>query len=211
MDKLTSSEELLNFIAHKEKNEEEAKLAFEIFFKRYEKFLYYLFLNRFYKIIDSEEMKDVIQETMIKVWKKADLYNPNVGSVHNWLAYIAQHTCYDYFKKKSHIVLHDENFWEGIKDKFQEKELMSLENRGHPLIPAVQKCISLLSERERDIIQTTFHFYPNRINDNTLNKLANKWSTTIDSIRQIRKRALSKIKSFLIDYFPEEDDKKNEI
>ncbi len=61
---------------------------------------------------------------------------------------------------------------------------------------------SILTEREQDVLRTTFHWHdPTRehqkLPEAVLADLVQRWNTTPDNIRQIRSRALKKLKDAL--------------
>ena len=61
---------------------------------------------------------------------------------------------------------------------------------------------SILTDREEDVLRTTFHWYdPTRehqkLPEAVLAELARRWNTTPDNIRQIRSRALRRLKGAL--------------
>ena len=60
--------------------------------------------------------------------------------------------------------------------------------------------LSLLSERDREILLTCFLYQEENkhLPDEVLSELSNRYSTTPANIRQIKKRALDKIKAHII-------------
>jgi DNA-directed RNA polymerase sigma subunit (sigma70/sigma32) len=61
---------------------------------------------------------------------------------------------------------------------------------------------STLTEREEDVLRTTFHWHDptkehQKLPEAVLSNLAKRWKTTPDNIRQIRSRALRKLKDAL--------------
>src|SRR5271166_4594264 len=61
---------------------------------------------------------------------------------------------------------------------------------------------SNLTDREEDVLRTTYHWYDptkehQKLPEAVLSSLAKRWNTTPDNIRQIRSRALRKLKDAL--------------
>ena len=61
---------------------------------------------------------------------------------------------------------------------------------------------AILTEREQDVLRTTFHWYDparehQKLPEAVLSELAERWNTTPENIRQIRSRALRRLKDAL--------------
>ncbi|MFK8009932.1 MAG: RNA polymerase sigma factor [Saprospiraceae bacterium] len=83
------------------------KDAINLIYKSYGDALYSIIL----KIVKSESMaEEVLQDTLVKVWKKSSTYNRSKGRIFTWLSQIARNTSIDFlrsrrFKYNSKIVL----------------------------------------------------------------------------------------------------------
>lgn len=49
---------------------------------------------------DRHESEDVLQESFVKIWKKAGSYHENQGSPLGWLLTITRNTAYDRYRKR---------------------------------------------------------------------------------------------------------------
>jgi RNA polymerase sigma factor (sigma-70 family) len=67
----------------------------EQLYQRYSRPLYAL---AYQLIADPSLAEDFVQETFISVWRHANSYSPQHGSVHNWLFSIQRHCVIDYIR-----------------------------------------------------------------------------------------------------------------
>ena len=117
--------------------------------------------------------------------------------VQAWLTTIAERLAYDMLAaRRRHPVIQIE------QEEWQEVPA-GLDGAVSDKTTAVRHLIeSILTDREQDVILTTFHWYdPDRAHqklpEHVLSDLARRWNTSQDNIRQIRSRALSKLKPAL--------------
>nr|WP_086938622.1 sigma-70 family RNA polymerase sigma factor [Thaumasiovibrio occultus] len=86
------------------------KAAFASFFSYYSPRLkHYAFKH----IGDEQLALEIVQETMTKVWQKANLFDPAKSSPSTWLYTIARNLCFDLLRKNSgrEIVLNSEDVY----------------------------------------------------------------------------------------------------
>lgn len=50
---------------------------------------------------NRHESEDALQETFLKIWKKAGSYHPDSGSPLGWLLTITRNTAYDQYRKRN--------------------------------------------------------------------------------------------------------------
>ncbi len=71
--------------------------ALDVLYQRYHRDLYALA----YSIVsDHQLVEDLIQETFVRVWRHADSYSPQAGSVRGWLFAILRNYAIDYLRKQ---------------------------------------------------------------------------------------------------------------
>jgi RNA polymerase sigma-70 factor (ECF subfamily) len=70
--------------------------------------------NRYYKVLlsvitpivkDPEEAEDVLHDTYTKVWQRSHSYDPQRGSLYNWILNIARNSAFDAIRRRKGIEL----------------------------------------------------------------------------------------------------------
>jgi RNA polymerase sigma-70 factor (ECF subfamily) len=91
---------------------------------------------------DEEEARDIVQETMITIWKTIKNIRSSAG-FKTWLYRIVVNKCYDKLRKakRNREFIADENVWDLISNKISEEPSTELENR------ETARIIHLLTER----------------------------------------------------------------
>ena len=89
--KSASNEELLGAVSHSGD-----AAAFAHLFERYSARIYQTGM----KLTRNEQLsRDLVQETMITVWRKASLFDLDRGSADNWIFTMARNRCFDLLRK----------------------------------------------------------------------------------------------------------------
>ncbi len=71
--------------------------ALDVLYQRYHRELYALA----YRIVTDHQLaEDLIQETFVRVWRHANSYSPQAGSVRGWLFAILRNYTIDYLRKQ---------------------------------------------------------------------------------------------------------------
>ncbi len=112
-----------------------------------------VFTLAFRSLCDEEEAKDVVQETMIKVWVSFATYNPR-QNLRNWIYTIAIRLCFDRLKERGRmepLPEEEDRFDQYVSDSDTERQL---ENR--ELIGVIRTLTSRLSPKQR-IVFTLVH------------------------------------------------------
>lgn len=91
------------------------KLDMNLVYKNY----FNVLKNIAFNYTKNEDLaKDIVQETMIKIWLKQDLFDINKGSFFNWINSILKRTFYDYVKKNNKVDFirnNESNAWDNFK------------------------------------------------------------------------------------------------
>jgi RNA polymerase sigma-70 factor (ECF subfamily) len=106
---------------------------------------------------DEEQAKDIVQETMITIWKKLNKIKSPEG-FKKWMYRIVVNKCFDYLrqKKRNPEFTADEPTWTLISNSISEEPSSVLENRETALIIGLlmtrlspkQKAVFVLSDLE---------------------------------------------------------------
>ena len=112
-----------------------------------------VFTLAFRLMCDEEEAKDVVQETMIRVWVNFASYNQR-QNLRNWIYTIAIRLCFDRLKKKDPLepLTEDEEYFsQYVSDSDTERELENQE-----LLSVIKTLVSRLSPKQR-VVFTLVH------------------------------------------------------
>lgn len=124
--------------------------AFRMVVQAYQQMVFTL---AFRLLCDEEEAKDMVQETMIKVWVNFASYTPS-QNLRNWIYTIAIRLCFDRLKKKAPIepLPEDEEYFsQYVSDSDTEREL-----ENHELLSVIKTLVGRLSPKQR-VVFTLVH------------------------------------------------------
>lgn len=122
--------------------------AFADFYMMHEKQLFRFILS---KLNDPHEAADILNETFMEVWRKADTFDGR-SKVSTWLFGIAYYKTMDRLRKKRPIALNDDEFPELVDDAPSAMAcLISKERDKH-----VRDCLETLKENHRTVMELAF-------------------------------------------------------
>ena len=82
----------------------------------------------------AENVEELVQETMIKVWRKASNYSTAQGSASTWIYTIARNTRIDFFRKQARqnpLMLHADDIFEDNQDTSPDSTLVKMRTQGN--------------------------------------------------------------------------------
>lgn len=99
---------------------------------------------------DEEEAKDIVQETMITIWKKIEKIKSS-GSFMTWLYKIVVNKCFDQLRKRKRNpeFSADERTWAFISNKISENTSSGFENR--EIVQIINLLTDKLSPRQKAV------------------------------------------------------------
>lgn len=140
-------------LVFKEKEKELAVYAIndtQAFSKLYEKYFPRVYNYVFARVGDSNVADDITSEIFEKVVSKISTYKPEYSKFSTWLFTVSQNTVIDYYRKKKNNIV---EFNSQMPSKEQSiDEMIILDEDKQTLL----KCMSLLRERERNILSLKF-------------------------------------------------------
>lgn len=201
---LDQLEDILLSFAYKVDDEKQAKIAFNKLYQEFSKFLYALVKKKLYQIgtFDDQILCTTVNNTFLLIYdkppmnfkvKEGDLV---INSFKAYLSKVAKNELLRLLKEyyDTNLVL-DSNI---IEPAFEETEIatelsQSLNSKN------IQDALNTLSERDREILWTLYLYQEDGKNTPSpvLDTICQKFNTTKDNIRQIKKRSEAKI----IEYF----------
>ena len=201
-----SDEDLFVLMSFQKEDEVEAQKAFRIFYSRYSKLLKALCNNVCTKfdVVDGKEFAaSVFNNTMLEIYHYPT-YDSRKGKITTWVSKIARNEALEIIKgfglnnDYRHVPL-NEAITEFVVDE-ENKEDEERVNYDTPQKRVLDDALNSLSEREREILLTCILFQEDKkhLPDEVLCDLNNRFGTTSAGIRQIKKRALDKVKAYII-------------
>lgn len=193
-----SDEELFEKMALN--NGAEANGAFVVFHNRYKGYLWKacLYVTR-KNNLNETIAEDIFQNTLIKVYTRASTFKANVG-VKAWLGKIASHELINYYRKNQ-IDSIDFLPYDEVPEKEEDQTQLNV----LPTLNQIKldNALELLTEQERHILMTYMRYFdfqnPKRHLPTTeMEKLCEIYKTSSDNIRQIKHRALKKVKNNIL-------------
>lgn len=206
-------EDLLAWMATRDDEESAARAqaAFAAFYQRYEAYVYDRCRGRFYGLIDEDATEDLVGDTFLRVYEKADKFRPSESSdpderrrrVKAWLVTIAARILYSSFRanKGATLVQLTDEEWAQLDEDTCGGVSAELEPPEHRL---VREAFEQLNEKQKLVVETTMDNYkvdPGR----KLQKLSNEDSkaliealgTTSEDVRQTRRRAYRQMREYV--------------
>lgn len=123
--------------------------AFRVVVQTYQQMVFTL---AFRLLCDEDEAKDIVQETLIKVWVNFPSYDPQ-QSLRTWIYTIAIRLCYDRLKQRMYLTPlpeEEDYFVEYISDNETDKPL-----ENHELLAVIKSLVKNLSPKQRVVFTLT--------------------------------------------------------
>jgi DNA-directed RNA polymerase specialized sigma24 family protein len=199
-----SDGDLLALMGRKE-DTDLARAAWGAFYSRHVTFLSYVCSRAYGRRLGTHGVEDLVADTFRRAYTHgAPTYQSDVlessevqlRRVQGWLTTIAEHLACE--------ILAGSNL---ERTHFEQEEWQNVPEKAHETVPEITADVrhvmqSILTEREADVLWTTLHWHDptkehQKLPEAVLSNLAKRWKTTPDNIRQIRSRALRKLKDAL--------------
>lgn len=199
--------ELLLFMSMENDDPAAAREAWAEFYERHAEYLQAVCWRAYADFLNGEAgVGDLVAETFRRAFERAATFSCEESAdpdairrrVRAWLARIAERLCKDMLRRRGRLGLFplDQDALEQIPEPAAE-----------PVVPGtdlerVQVALNQLSEREQLVIRVTFQWYQpgrehQRLPNDVVDELANALGTTPENLRQIRRRALERIRRAL--------------
>jgi len=136
---------------------------------------------------DGAQAEDIMHDTMINIWEKIHMYNPDKGSFSSWVYTIARNNRIDLLRKKSSQPYTDISEVEIASDN--ESGLDIVEQKS--ISARVKKAIELLPLKQRKVIELSF------VNDLTQEEIAGELNIPIGTVKSRMRLAYQKMKDNL--------------
>jgi RNA polymerase sigma factor (sigma-70 family) len=201
--------DLLTYMSWRSEDAAAAQAAGTVFYNRHVRYLYGVCRNAARKFFLNEDYADdLVADTFLRVYERAETFSADGIAdpkqlqlrVHAWMGAIANNVLRDMLRgslkaPQKHL---DTEAWADQPNRVPPEESAD--------VTLVRRAMEeVLDEREREVIRVTFLFYKpeaeqQRLSNADTAALAAALQTTSDNLRKIRRKALSKIRDYLITY-----------
>jgi RNA polymerase sigma factor (sigma-70 family) len=204
--------ELLARMALADEDSPAARVAWEAFYLRHVDYLHAVCFRAYGPLLGGEAgAADLTADTFRRVYEKAGTFDP--GGIADpdrlrlrtraWLGRIAQRLALETLRQRARLpaVALDPDEWQQVAREPAAPDADAL-GPGAERIARVREAIESLSEREQIVLRATFQWREagavhSRMSNRATAELAQAVGTTPENLRQIRRRALTKIETFL--------------
>jgi len=199
--------DLMGYMSMYDEDPLTAREAWAEFYRRHVDYLYGVCHRAYDHILGGDTgVGDIVAETFHRAFRKAELFEADGiddpvrirRRSRAWLGRIAQRLVLDILRGARRLPTYsfETEPWETISEK------PVLPSRDDPLIRQVRDALDRLTEKEQTVIRVTFEWYQpgkkhQRLPNDVIADLAETLETTPENLRQIRRRALNKIRAFI--------------
>ncbi len=199
--------DLMGYMSMRDEDPSTARDAWAEFYKRHVDYLYGVCHRAYEHILGGDTgVGDIVAEAFHRAYRRAELFDADGiedpvrirRRTRAWLGRIAQRIVLDTLRPTQRLPTcrFETEKWESIPAQ------PSLPPRDDKLIRQVRDALDQLSEKEQTVIRVTFEWYQpgqihQRLPNDVVTDLAETLETTPENLRQIRRRALTKIRALL--------------
>jgi DNA-directed RNA polymerase specialized sigma24 family protein len=200
-------EELLLIISDKEKDLEQSNKAFSTLYYRYSIFLNSAVINQLKSkgIYDKTFVDTIASNVFVEVFSNPLNFSYNEKDHQTediafkaWICRIARFEFADILREsikfnKMNLLSRDGILQDQTENFTDDMDIISNNRK------LLDKSLECLSDREKHVLLACYDYYEDGKNtpSEVLDMLCQYWGTTRDNVRQIRKRALDKVKAYL--------------
>lgn len=139
-------------------------------------------------ILGNEQLaEDCIQETYLRIWRKADTFDPSKGKPMTWLITIARYRALSMRRRKGRLVLVDSDELEPLMDATDRPN----EERTQSDRLALDACLGTLEDRQTRLIRDAYLY------GYTHPELAARATMPVGTVKSLLRRGLLKLKECL--------------
>lgn len=136
---------------------------------------------------------ELVQETLMSVWQKAALYNPDKGAATTWIYTVMRNQCFDMLRRQQ------SNKEELLSDDLWPVMEAGVVDEGHAdpgendiLTRQLAHYLKHLPEPQREIVSGVY------LQDQTLQELAERYDIPLGTVKSRLRLALGKLRELLV-------------
>jgi len=137
---------------------------------------------------DEQMAKEIIQDCFMRIWKKAERYDPVRAAPFTWCCMLLRGICLDHLRKQKRnpLLLEDHDLTLDLTASVQVDDVLF-----HESVASLRHAFSELSDEERKVINAAL-FDPQ-----TVRQLAEQWKTPLPTAKTKIRRAMIKLRDLL--------------
>ncbi|MEQ9263064.1 MAG: sigma-70 family RNA polymerase sigma factor [Owenweeksia sp.] len=131
---------------------------------------------------NEEQSRDLLQEAFVKIWKKADNYDPSKGALYTWMINLTRNLCIDYLRSK--------RFKNTQKNQALDNHVYSLESnrRFDPQHIGLNELLKRLPDEQQQVIYFSY------FQGYTQKEISEELDIPLGTVKSRAKAALEKLK-----------------
>jgi len=205
-----SDEDLIFYMSLRSEDPSAAEQAWEEFFFRHREYLLGV-CSRFRDTLGDLGVEDLAQDTLVRTFQKAHTFRPlgcgdsnrQRARIRAWLGKIANNLFFSTLRRRPSITFADDPHSD-VPEPLVLDEPCSEPGESDRL-PLLREGLATLTLREREILLASYAGYESgvqchRMSTDDVKALAERFQTTPVNLRQIRSRALDKLRRYLADH-----------
>ena len=199
--------ELLNQMSGADADAPRAEKAWEEFYRRHYDYLFNVCRNVYSRQIGEARVSEIVQDVFVKAFRRASTFQPGNSEsaeesrwhVRAWLGSILKNAVSDLYRQEpQEVFTEDIELFPDPDSDSDSSQSGGASGEDSPMGP-LEKAFLGLEERERDVLRETMLWHTpgarhQRMPTAALQELATRLNTTPANIRQIRSRAIAKLK-----------------
>lgn len=186
IDRVPTDEELMSAIC------DGSELALELLYERYHRYAFSLA----YRILhDPAAAEDIVQEAFLAIWRKADSYQKQHGSVHSWLQAIVHHRAIDKIRSSAHREQQCTSLQADYEHDPASAEPELWEQAWHDeQSRLIRAALNQLPAEQRQVIELAY------FGGYTHTEISEQWNIPLGTVKGRMRLGLQKLKVLLQDY-----------
>lgn len=187
--------------------------AWGMFYQRHAPYVHRACTRAHSKLIGLDRVPDAVSDTFLRAYEKASTFSlvgvapdAQTRAVRGWLTRINENIVRDYFRNAPMVDFVAEETLEAGEAAQKNEDGRSMPGTslsGHATL--IELGLGTLSEREQRVLRETVFWYVDgaqqqRMPHAAMTRLATELGVTPSNIRQIRTRALGKLRQYVLDH-----------
>ncbi len=207
-----NDEELLVYMSLRSEDPAAAEEAWAEFYNRHLGYVFAHCKKAYSTVLGDLGVSDLVQETFVRAFERAETFKSRGSTdgdairrrVRGWLGRIANRLFLDTFRGPAETTLPESDRIAATSpEDVDDCEL----DQATPRVKLIREALATLTERERHVLRVTADWYQadrvhQRVSKAEMTTLAGQLQTTAVNIRQIRKRAIDKIRDYIGSHEP---------
>ena len=140
------------------------------------------------RILPSGEASEALQEAYVKIWERADSFDPAKGSAYGWMATIARNRALDIARRTRPVSLED--MPEGFEPAAESVDPLAGRERGEAYA-ALMRCLARLEGDKRDMVLLAYYRGASR------EALAARYHAPVGTVKTWLRRSLAELRECL--------------